>query len=891
MSSLFRAADETKAVDATGVSVTFTNVAGNAAGTFNKNSSDWTASTLKFTGTGVIKVTVKQFNAQANENETAAELYLEVVNATNATAATSVTSTRNVVLLNDISITSSLSITAGTLYGNGFTIDATGTAQNGTTKFSSLGAALNLSSGTLNNVRVIGPTLNSAAVFYSDENNAFTVKTSGECYIYNSYIYGSRATIGMYGTATSSLTVENSVLDGGRFGNIYLRFGALNLHNVTTISQPRTTVNGNTRCGYGIVISDEAGTDAQITATGYLKQYNWVGKNKDVNYFKGDSSNSTSNTAMSSIFSNMYDKASSLTVSYNGDKYINTGILSLSNNAPKATGEALSGYSSANVSLGSFNGWVMAPTSLDSSNDFKYYSDTAYSPSEQVPTVPTFTWSYLSTYSSSENQVNLSYESGSSVTLDPNILTAAKYGNSLSVSIKMNNTDYTGKSITFSSAGTYTIEYTVTDPYNYAADGVTATTRTYKKYLTVSVSEIVASIKAPEFTFYNTSGTSLGSKTVDIGGKHYVMPNVTATDDYVKSSTVSGTTVYAPVVTVRFKDNSSDFNYLFPIFTGVKIKNYTNESGANTTYSKTDYTGSSLPSVLEVVSKDPDWNGKTSFNTYERNSTYGLYAKSAAIGSNQSVRTATIEYKFTAGNGESYYYRIYFSAAAHDKPTCVAEGTMVTMANGTQKAVEDLQQGDMVMTWSMWNGRYEAQPVAVKWYHGTRDWEVLTLKFSDKTEVRIINEHGFFDADKNTYAYIRKDNVSDYIGDKFIKHQADGSNAEVTLTDYELTEETVGSYSIQTAYNENFIVENMLSMTGEDYRGRFEYFDIGEGMKYDEVKMQQDIKTYGLYTYEDFSDYLTPMQFEMFNGAYFKVLVGKGVLTYEDIIEIISANL
>ncbi len=223
--------------------------------------------------------------------------------------------------------------------------------------------------------------------------------------------------------------------------------------------------------------------------------------------------------------------------------------------------------------------------------------------------------------------------------------------------------------------------------------------------------------------------------------------------------------------------------------------------------------------------------------------------------------------------------------------SCVTDGTLVTMADGTMKPIEDVKVGDMVMTLSMWNGCYEAQPVVIHWYHGTDEWRVLTLNFSDGTEVRTIKEHGFFDADKNTYAYITEDNVETYIGDKFIKQNADGTNTEVTLTDYEVTHENVGSYSIQTAFNENFMVEGMLSITGEDFRGRFEYFDIGEGMKYDEAKMQADIDRYGLYTYEEFSDYLTPEQFAVFNGPYFKVLVGKGVFTYEQIFEIIAANL
>ncbi len=880
--------DNASGADITGVTATVTKNYGTATGTFTANSSDWRNSTIKFNNVGIVTVTLK------HGNFTAATLKLEVVAATNkANEMLGNVGSGNAVLLGDVYTGSynsdneliGSSSVSGTLYGNGFTVDAVSNTLNSSnnTNLGYLGGALNLNSGTINNVKVIGPNFKNAAMFRDNVNNVFTVRTSGTCYIYNCYIFGSRSAIGMYGNSSSCLTVENSVIDGGRYCNIFMRYGALKLHNVTTISQPRTTLNGDTRCGFGIIISDEAGENEQITATGYLKQYNWVGKTKDKNYFKGDNSDSTdADTAISSLFTNMYTKASSLTVSYNGDTFINTGILSLSSNAPRATGEALNAYGYSSVSLSNYNGWVMAPTSLNASEDFAYYSETQYAPSSQTPTVPSFTWSYPSTYNSTEKKVNLSYEQGSSVSFNPNILTSSKWGNSLNVTVSMDGNEYTGNNITFNTAGTYTIEYTITDPYNYAADGVTASDYVYKKYLTVSVTKTVSSISAPVFTFYDTSGSSLGSKTVDIGTKHYVMPDVTATSDYVMSSTVSGTTVYAPVVTVQFKDNSSDFNYLLPIFTGVNIRNYTNESGAYTDYTKSTNI-SALPSGLEKVTSDPMWNGKTTFNTYERNSTYGLYAKSDAIGSNQSARNATIEFKFTAGNGEAYYYRIYFNAAAHNKP-CVAEGSLVTMADGTQKAIEDVKQGDMVMTWSMWNGCYEAQPVAIHWYHGTEERDVLTLNFTGGTSVRVINEHGFFDVDKNTYVYITPNNVDEYVGDRFIRQSADGSNTNVVLENYGITTEYVGSYSLQTVRNDNFIVENMLSMTAEDFAGRFEYFEVGEGLKYDEAKMESDIENYGLYTYDYWSDYLSEEEFYALNGPYFKVLVGRGVLTEDDIL-------
>ena len=68
----------------------------------------------------------------------------------------------------------------------------------------------------------------------------------------------------------------------------------------------------------------------------------------------------------------------------------------------------------------------------------------------------------------------------------------------------------------------------------------------------------------------------------------------------------------------------------------------------------------------------------------------------------------------------------------------------------------------------------------------------------------------------------------------------------------------------------------------------FDYFEIGEGMKYDEAKMQADIEKYGLYTYEDFAEYVTYEQFIAFNGPYLKVLVGRGVVTYEQILDLIA---
>ena len=64
----------------------------------------------------------------------------------------------------------------------------------------------------------------------------------------------------------------------------------------------------------------------------------------------------------------------------------------------------------------------------------------------------------------------------------------------------------------------------------------------------------------------------------------------------------------------------------------------------------------------------------------------------------------------------------------------------------------------------------------------------------------------------------------------------------------------------------------------------FRIFEVGEGMKFDEAKMQEAIDQYGLYTYEDFAEYVTYEEFIAFGGAYFKILVEQGLLTFEDIL-------
>ena len=222
--------------------------------------------------------------------------------------------------------------------------------------------------------------------------------------------------------------------------------------------------------------------------------------------------------------------------------------------------------------------------------------------------------------------------------------------------------------------------------------------------------------------------------------------------------------------------------------------------------------------------------------------------------------------------------------------SCVATGTLITLADGTQKKVEDITYSDVLLVWDFFKGEYATVPASVIVFHGDANYRVVTLKFSDGTEVRIIGAHDFFDVELNEFVSIDDENVADFIGHEFIRMTDDGYTT-VSLVDYTITEEYTGSYSILTAYHNNFIVENMLSLTpllAIDTDNFCEWFEVGEGMKYDEEKMQADIEKYGLYTYEDFEQYLTYEQYLALNAPYYKVLVEQGYVTFEQLLKAIS---
>ena len=226
---------------------------GTADGAYTANS-DWAKGTIQFAGTGKVKVTIED-----DDYCIPAELELQVVDAINVTGATSATK-YNVVLLNDCGF-SSLEVSGGyTLYGNGFTMTC------GTDAVAAdLGYAfVNLNSGILDNVQIVCPNFDYAAMFKSNleempddrketDDNGKTryynarsgVMMTGNSQILNSRISGGRASVNV---SSGNAIIRNSRIELGAVASILVgAANSLTLKNVTLVQKPTASTYNNNK--------------------------------------------------------------------------------------------------------------------------------------------------------------------------------------------------------------------------------------------------------------------------------------------------------------------------------------------------------------------------------------------------------------------------------------------------------------------------------------------------------------------------------------------------------------------------------------------------------------------------------------------------------------------
>jgi hypothetical protein len=134
---------------------------------------------------------------------------------------------------------------------------------------------------------------------------------------------------------------------------------------------------------------------------------------------------------------------------------------------------------------------------------------------------------------------------------------------------------------------------------------------------------------------------------------------------------------------------------------------------------------------------------------------------------------------------------------------CLVEGTMITMADGSHKAVEHIRYNDLIRVWNFDLGEFsEALPVFVKQEETYTKHYRFT--FSDGTVLRTVGHH-VFNKQAGEFTMLVRDTTP--VGTITFNEQGE----EVTLISKETIEESVKYYNVWTQYHLNLFADGILT--------------------------------------------------------------------------------
>ena len=875
------------------VTVSGTNVAGNASVTVNDTS-------LTFSETGVVQITLTTSDCTCDECKLV--LNLEVVDAVNATGATSATS-NNVVLLNDCGF-SSLEVSGGyTLYGNGFTM----TCGSDSAALDFGYSFVTLNNGILDNVQIVCPNYDFAALYKSqltsaDNRSQTTDKTryynaksgvmvSGNSQILNSRISGARAAVNVTG---GNCLIDNSRLEGGAVATLLVgSANSLTLRDVTLIQKPTASTYDSSKIlmGFSVLyMCDSNGNATSTTIEGNFIQQAWV----------NESDSAYVPSAGSSIISEVLGKSEYLhDIDGNGTKEsVNLGFAYM----PEDKGGAVSEPN--NINQNNRNNKDLIPYSnVKVGNVLLGYF---------------YVFSYQNTNGTADSFKN-------EAEYKPN-----KYGDIITVNYS-DSKDGLESSKSFGADGwIYELNVDLDKASGYKLDF----SKLSMVVNGVSVTDYKVNGSAkPASPVAVTAGGVTYTLTATVDGKEYTATyKVTGTETSKESPSLVASNYESGLCVASSKGGT--WHGAAPALKGIQIKYWSVAEGQYKTINLADYTPTTkgqLNGTNTTWTYSPD-NGDftltltggqvhSSNNVYampvcvENNGTYTLYfvasKSNGLVNSGNSARTIPVTYTFKDNNGgdvltfshtwsvaedqnNEYNYSDFCSGkltkleSSSGGGSCVTPDTLITLADGTQVRVDSLTGDELLLVWNMETGMLDYAPIMFIDSDPTAEFEVIKLYFSDGTEVKAIYEHGFWDYDLNKYVYLDA-NAADYIGHTFAKQNGD-SLEKVTLVDVVIETELTTAWSPVTVGHLCYFVNGMLSMPG-GVGGLFNIFEVdADTMTYDYEQIEKDIETYGLFTYEELNA-ICPLSEEMFNaagGAYLKISIGKGNLTMDELINMIN---
>ena len=177
-----------------------------------------------------------------------------------------------------------------------------------------------------------------------------------------------------------------------------------------------------------------------------------------------------------------------------------------------------------------------------------------------------------------------------------------------------------------------------------------------------------------------------------------------------------------------------------------------------------------------------------------------------AVGPYQSVQTAgafppvaLIYGRAYATNSVGTSYGVVTSDTV-----CLVEGTLVSMADGTLKKIEDITYSDQVRVWNFDDGHFDqAQPLWIKKEEITTQYNLL--EFSDGSTLKTVFQHRIFNKELGAFTFPMTEDTP--VGTTTFNVKGE----EVTLVKKRVVTESVKYYNVITYRHMNLFANGVLT--------------------------------------------------------------------------------
>jgi hypothetical protein len=216
---------------------------------------------------------------------------------------------------------------------------------------------------------------------------------------------------------------------------------------------------------------------------------------------------------------------------------------------------------------------------------------------------------------------------------------------------------------------------------------------------------------------------------------------------------------------------------------------------------------------------------------------------------------------------------------------CVTPDTLVSLADGSTRRVDEVGDEDRLLAWDFDEGRLTE--AGLTFFHRVQDRaKVIRVSFSDGTDIGVVMEHCFFDLTDRRFVAIRSAEQEKALkGHRFAKLE-NGGITEVTLTGIREDGETESYYSPVTEAHFNCFLNGMLNISGF-MKGLYNVFDLEENeLKYDAEKKAAEIREIGEIPCEVFAPVASRGLYERNRAGWFSVSIAKGLTTAEELLRL-----